>query len=34
VADRNEYWAKLGEQTHWRLQVRPKLAAGINYGEY
>jgi len=34
VVDRNEYWTKLGEDTHKRLQVHPKLAAGINYGEY
>jgi glutaconate CoA-transferase subunit A len=34
VEDRNEYWAKLGEETHKRLKVRPKVAAGINYGTY
>jgi glutaconate CoA-transferase subunit A len=34
VEDRNEYWMKLGEDAHRRLQVRPKVAEGINYGEY
>lgn len=34
VADRNEYWNRLGEDAHRRLQIRPKVTAGINYGEY
>jgi glutaconate CoA-transferase subunit A len=34
VKDRDQYWAKLGEKTHRRLQVSPRVAAGINYGEY
>jgi glutaconate CoA-transferase subunit A len=34
VKDRDEYWQKLGPETHERLQVRPRLSAAINYGEY
>jgi len=34
VRDRAEYWAKLGHETHDRLKVKPRLAAGVNYGEY
>jgi glutaconate CoA-transferase subunit A len=34
VKDRAEYWAKLGEETHQRLAVKPKFAAPVNYGEY
>lgn len=34
VHDRNEYWKKLGEETHARLAVAPRWAAGVNYGEY
>ena len=34
VRDREQYWHKLGEQTHSRLQVRPRLSEGINYGAY
>lgn len=34
IKDRTEYWAKLGESTHRRLEVRPRLAAPVNYGEY
>ena len=25
---------KLGEETHKRLQVKPRFAAPVNYGEY
>ncbi len=34
VNDRDEYWQKLGEETHQRLSVKPKFAAPVNYGEY
>ena len=34
VKDRAEYWARLGEETHRRLQVVPCLAAPVNYGQY
>jgi len=34
VADRAAYWQKLGSDTHRRLQVKPRLAAPANYGEY
>jgi glutaconate CoA-transferase subunit A len=34
VKDAEEYWQKLGEETHRRLAVRPKPAAPVNYGEY
>ena len=34
VKDRAEYWHKLGEATHKRLSVKPRLAAPVNYGDY
>jgi len=34
VKDREEYWAKLGEETHERLEVKPRMSEAINYGEY
>ncbi len=34
VPDRAAYWQKLGSDTHRRLQVKPRLAAPVNYGEY
>jgi len=34
VKDREEYWQKLGEETHKRLQIKPKYSEPINYGEY
>jgi len=34
VADRAEYWSRLGLETHQRLQVEPRLAAPVNYGDY
>lgn len=34
VRDRDEYWQKLGEETHARLQVPPQLSSPINYGAY
>jgi glutaconate CoA-transferase subunit A len=33
VKDRAEYWAKLGAETHARLQVRPRWSEPVNYGE-
>lgn len=34
VKDRSEYWQKLGASTHQRLEVKPRLSATINYGQY
>lgn len=34
VKDRNEYWAKLGAETHARLKVRPRLSEPVNYGDF
>jgi len=34
VKDCEEYWQKLGAETHKRLEVKPKFAAPVNYGEY
>jgi glutaconate CoA-transferase, subunit A len=34
VKDREEYWQKLGEETHKRLQIKSKYSERINYGEY
>jgi glutaconate CoA-transferase subunit A len=34
VSDREEYWTKLGDETHARLRVGPRLSEGINYGDY
>jgi glutaconate CoA-transferase subunit A len=34
VKDRNEYWEKLGAQTHKRLEVPQQMSQPINYGKY
>ncbi|MBI2758296.1 MAG: CoA transferase subunit A [Chloroflexi bacterium] len=34
IKDRAEYWQKLGEETHKRLAVKPRMSEQINYGEY
>ena len=34
VADRQEYWAKLGPEVHARLQVKERLSTPVNYGKY
>jgi glutaconate CoA-transferase subunit A len=34
VKDRNEYWEKLGEETHKRLEVARQMSEPINYGKY
>jgi glutaconate CoA-transferase subunit A len=34
VRDRDEYWHRLGPQTHKRLQIKPRYSDGINYGAY
>jgi len=34
VGSRGEYWDRLGAETHARLQVKPRLSEGINYGAY
>ena len=32
VKDRAEYWEKLGEETHRRLEIKPRFSESINYG--
>ena len=34
LADRAEYWAKLGEENHRRLEIAPRISEGVNYGAY
>jgi glutaconate CoA-transferase subunit A len=34
VKDREEYWQKLGNETHKRLQIKPRFSEPINYGSY
>jgi glutaconate CoA-transferase subunit A len=34
VKDSEEYWQKLGPETHTRLAVKPRFAAPVNYGDY
>lgn len=34
VKDRNEYWEKLGTETHKRLEVPEQMSQPINYGRY
>jgi len=34
LKDRDEYWKKLGEETHQRLRVDPRCSSQINYGDY
>ena len=34
VADRNEYWQKLGADTHQRLAVPDAYSTPVNYGDY
>jgi glutaconate CoA-transferase, subunit A len=34
VKDRNEYWEKLGAETHKRLAVPQRMSEPINYGRY
>ena len=34
IADRQEYWRKLGPEVAARLQVQERLSAPVNYGEY
>jgi len=34
VKDRNEYWQKLGKETHERLKVEALYSEKINYGKY
>ena len=34
VKDRNEYWAKLGQDVHQRLTVQPQNSTPVNYGRY
>jgi glutaconate CoA-transferase, subunit A len=34
VADRQEYWEKLGLATHKRLSVKERLSVPVNYGQY
>jgi glutaconate CoA-transferase subunit A len=34
LKDRNEYWEKLGPETHKRLEVPQQMSQPINYGKY
>ena len=34
VKDRDEYWARLGHETHERLKIKPKWSQPVNYGEF
>ncbi|MDQ3005348.1 MAG: CoA transferase subunit A, partial [Chloroflexota bacterium] len=34
VKDRDEYWEKLGKETHKRLEVKARYSERINYGKY
>jgi glutaconate CoA-transferase subunit A len=34
VADRAEYWKKLGQTVHARLAVKEKMSVPVNYGQY
>jgi glutaconate CoA-transferase subunit A len=34
VKDRQEYWQKLGNEVHQRLEVKPRYSSQINYGDY
>ena len=34
VKDREEYWQKLGEETHKRLKIKSRMSEAINYGSY
>lgn len=34
VKDREEYWQKLGPETHKRLEVKAQMSEPINYGQY
>ncbi|NMB53766.1 MAG: CoA transferase subunit A [Leptolinea sp.] len=34
VADRAEYWKKLGQTVHTRLAVKEKMSVPVNYGQY
>jgi len=34
VSGADEYWQKLGAETHARLAVKPRFAAPVNYGDY
>jgi glutaconate CoA-transferase, subunit A len=34
MEDRNEYWEKLGTETHQRLEVKTRYSEKINYGSY
>jgi glutaconate CoA-transferase subunit A len=34
LQDRNEYWEKLGSESHARLHVKARMSTPINYGAY
>jgi glutaconate CoA-transferase subunit A len=34
VKDRQEYWRKLGSETHERLKIASRLSTPVNYGRY
>jgi len=34
IKDRDDYWKKLGEETHKRLSVQSRMSLPVNYGDY
>lgn len=34
IKDRDEYWKKLGEETHKRLSIQSRMSLPVDYGEY
>jgi len=34
VKDRDDYWAKVGADTHERLKVKARMSGEVNYGEF
>jgi glutaconate CoA-transferase subunit A len=34
ISDREEYWEKLGAETHQRLKVESRMSTPVNYGHY
>jgi len=34
IPDHATYWDKLGQETHLRLEIKPRMSQPINYGDY
>jgi len=34
IPDHATYWDKLGQETHLRLEIKPRISQPINYGDY